>query len=363
MKALVLRKAEDLEICSIPVPEVRRGMVLVRVRACGICGSDLRYFYGHNPWAKQTLGVEKPNPPNMVLGHEVTGEIVEVGEEVDRARIGERVVLLAFKSCGVCRYCRRGQENLCADTVHLGHGAGWGEMDCYPGGMAEFCPVWSEMAYPLPEGISYEEGTFLDGLGVAVRAVTRSALKPMEDVVILGVGPIGAMILQVARSFGARRIFCTEIASRAMRTAEELGADAVVPANEMDVVEPVMERTEGLGVDVVFNTVGSPESQRDGLRMLARGGRLVVLVSKSEEMAFDARWLSGERTITTSANSLYADFQTAIDLMTANGVRESGRVHVEPLITHRFPLEQSLEAFEAALNKDRSGAIKVIIRP
>lgn len=266
-------------------------------------------------------------------------------------------MLLAFKSCGVCRYCRRGQENLCGDTVHLGHSAGWGEMDFYPGGMAEFCPIWSEMAYPLPEAISYEEGTFLDGLGVAVRAVTRSALKPMEDVAILGVGPIGAMILQVARSFGARRIFCTEIGRRAMRTAEELGADAVFPANEVDVVDAVMERTDGFGVDMVFNTVGSEESQRDGLRMLARGGRLVVLVTKSEEITFDARGLSGERTIMTSANSLYADFQTAVDLMT------SGRIRVEPLITHRFPLEQSLEAFEVALNKDRSGAIKVILRP
>jgi len=212
------------------------------------------------------------------------------------------------------------------------------------------------MAYPLPEGISYDEATFLDGLGVALRAVARSGLRPMEDVVVLGAGPIGALILRVARAYGARRVFCTEISERAMEIAQTVGANDVMDARGMDVVSAVMERTEGFGVDVVFNTVGSLESQQEELRMLAGGDGWVVLAVKSDELSFDATLISGERTITTTANSLYADFQLAIDLMA------SERVNVAPLITHRFPLEQGVKAFATALNREKTGAVKVIIQ-
>jgi 2-desacetyl-2-hydroxyethyl bacteriochlorophyllide A dehydrogenase len=355
LQALVLREKEDLAVLDIPQPVAGPGEVLVRVRACGICGSDLRYLHGDNPWAKQTLGVDAPNPPNMILGHEIAGEIAAVGEGVDRRRIGERVTILAFKACGVCQYCRKGQVNLCGDTLHVGHGAGWGQREFYPGGNSTYIAVWSEMAYNLPESISFDEAVFLDGLGVAVRAVARAQLAPMEDAVVLGAGPIGLLILQVAKAYGARRVICTEVSEQAIAVARATGADEVIDARAEDIVATVLARTGG--VDAVFDTVGEPETLEQGMKMLTRGGRLVLLATKSPTISFDAHLISGERTITTTANSPYPDFQLSIDLMAA------GKINVKPMITHRFPLAQGVEAFKVAMDRERTGAIKVIIQP
>jgi threonine dehydrogenase-like Zn-dependent dehydrogenase len=293
----------------------------------------------------------------MILGHEVAGEIVEVGAEVDPGRSGERVALLAYKGCGVCRYCRRGQENLCEDTLHLGHGAGWEDRAFYPGGMATYCPIWSEMAYTLPAGIPYDEATQLDGLGVAVRAVHRAELQPMDRVAVLGAGPIGLLILQVAGAYGARRVVCTEVSPRSMDIARQCGADAVIDARSGDVVARIRKEFGGVGPDVVFDTVGAEETLRDGLATLARGGRMVALAIKPERLTLEGGDLSGERSIATTANSPYPDFQHAIDLLA------SGKVQVTPMITHHFPLSQGLEAFAAGLDRERTGAVKVIICP
>lgn len=355
MKALVLRGPEDLGLLEVPEPDLCAGEVLVRVRACGICGSDLRYYRGHNPWAKQTLGVDAPNPPNMILGHEVAGEIAAVGAGVSPDRIGERVALLAYKGCGVCRYCRTGRENLCEDTLHLGHGAGWGEREFYPGGMATYCPVWADMAYELPDHVPFDAATQLDGLGVAVRAVHRAALQPMDRVVVLGAGPIGLMIMQTAKAYGARKVIVTEVSAMGSKVAREMGADLVLDPKETDIVPLVLD-TYG-GADVVFDTVGEAETLRQGMRMLARGGRLVALAIKPERLTLEAALFSGERTLTTTANSPYPDFQRAIDLLA------SGRIDLSPMITHHFPLDKGLEAFAVGLDRQNTGAVKVIITP
>ena len=167
MKAAVLVEPRCLRVQEIPEPVVGPGEALVQIAACGVCGSDLRYFEGENPWAKHTLGYEKPNPPNMVLGHEVAGTVD-----------GRRVALLSFRGCGMCEQCRRGRVQLCAHTAHLGHGAGWEGLDFNPGGMAERCAIWAEHAIPIPDHISFAEATFLDGLGVAVHAARRASIFP-----------------------------------------------------------------------------------------------------------------------------------------------------------------------------------------
>jgi len=354
MKALVLRKADDLEVLDVPDPRPGPGQVLVRVDKCGICGSDLRYYRGENPWAKQTLGVELDNPPNMILGHEFAGEVIDAADGLE-GRVGERVVVLAFRGCGRCRYCRRGMENLCADTIHYGHGAGWGEMDFYPGGMAQYCAVFSELACPLPDEISFEEATLLDGLAVAIRAAHRAALRPAEDVAIFGSGAIGLLILQVSRVFGARRVVCVDISDGALAVASEMGADAVINSAEADARDGIMASTGGYGADVVFDTVGSSDTVDAALSSLSRGGRLVLMATKGDRFSFPTSLISGERSISTSANALYRDFQMAIDLTS------SGRVSLKRMITHVVPLTRAKDAFDIALNKSEHRAIKVLI--
>ncbi|MHC4520875.1 MAG: alcohol dehydrogenase catalytic domain-containing protein, partial [Planctomycetota bacterium] len=137
MKALVLKAPKTLAIMDVPETKPGPGQVLVRVTKCGICGSDVRYFRGENPWAKQTLGREIPNPRNIILGHEFVGVVEGTHDERDSDLIGKRVGVNTFITCGRCSFCKGGRENLCPNTKHLGHGQGWGKMEFYPGGMAE----------------------------------------------------------------------------------------------------------------------------------------------------------------------------------------------------------------------------------
>lgn len=346
MTAAVLRGPRDLAVMSIPVPRPRPGEVLLEVLACGICGSDLRYFEGENPWAKHTLGHEKPNPPNMVPGHEVAGR-----------HEGRAVAVLAFKACGRCRACRRGQENLCATTAHLGHGAGWGDMEFNPGGMAQLCPVWQENLYALPPGVSAAEGTLLDGLAVAVHAVRRAALFPGASVLVVGAGPIGLCIMQAARALGAGPCLVADIYAVALECAAALGADETREVGGgVDDLAAALAPDAGRP-DAVFETTGDAAAQEAALGLLAPGGCLMLMAGAAPGLRLPEGALAGERRLTTASNHMYEDFEIAVELL------GSGRVRVGPMITHRFPLAEAVRAFEVARDKPRHGAIKVIIEP
>ena len=349
MKAAVLRGPRDLAVMDIPRPEPRSGELLLHVAACGICGSDLRYFEGENPWATHTLGYDKPNPPNMVLGHEVAGR-----------HEGTPVAVLAFKACERCVDCRRGMEHLCADTAHLGHGAGWQDMPFNPGGMAEFCPVWEQHLFALPEGLSLAEGTFLDGLGVAVHAVRRAAMFPGAQFSVVGAGPIGLSIMQAAKALGAGRAWVADVYEVALKCARELGAEEAHQAQGTGLDElaaEVLSATGGRGVDSVFETTGDLQAQEFGLRILARGGCLTLMAGAADGFQLGRTSLAGERRITTSSNNLYEEYQIGLELLA------TGRVRVGPMITHRFPLAEVVLAFEVARDKPGHGALKVIIEP
>ena len=357
MKAVVLRTPGNLTLEDVPTPPLGPGQVLLRVRACGICGSDLRYLRGENPWSQHTLGEVRPNPPQMILGHEVAGEIAQVGEGVPRARVGERVVALAFKGCGHCVYCLAGQPNLCADTQHLGHGAGWADLGLNPGGMAEFCPLWAEMAYRLPEHLSFEEATLLDGAGVAVHAVNRGRLSQGDAVAVIGCGSIGLLILQVARALHEARVLAVDVEPKPLELASRLGAAKVVDARERDAVAATAAFAGGLGAAAVFNTVGDQETVASGMRMLRRGGIQVLLAVGMESFGLPAAALAGERALTTSANNTYDEFECALRLLTG------GRINARALVTHVLPLADALKGFEIAQRKPDSGAIKVVLTP
>jgi len=356
MKAVVLRGPGHLEVADIPEPKLSPGQVMVRVRACGICGSDLRYLKGENPWAQHTLGLATPNPPDMVLGHEMAGDVVAVGDASLEKRLGERVAILAYRGCGRCFYCQRGEPNLCPDTEHIGHGAGWSELDHNPGGMAEFCPVWGDNAYPLPEQLSYEEGALLDGVGVAVHATARAQLVRGDCLVVLGCGPIGLLALQVARSAGAK-VIAADVAAAPLRLAESLGADATVRLGEQPLEDAVREATAGLGAAAVLNTVAAPDTIGGCMSLLRSGGRQVLLAVELDTMSLPLALLAGERVLTTSANNNYREFEEGLRLTV------SGQVRTGPLITDRFPLAEAHKAFHVAASKADTNTIKVILLP
>ena len=347
--ALVYRGIGRVEPMTVPIPEIPGPSVRVELRACGICGSDVHYYQGHNPWALHTLGRDIPPPPDMILGHEVSGVEISSGQR-------RRVAILAFKSCGRCTVCKEGRENLCADMEHFGHSAGWPEgMPYTPGGMARVFPIWQGFAYDIPDEVSHEAATFLDGLAVALHALDTGGFSPGRRVGAIGLGPIGMLVAQAARALGAASVFASDVYDTPLRLAREVGLVDVVNATDDDPVAAARRLAGGL--DVVYDTVGSEESIRQGLAMLDPGGALVLLAVDDKAVPIATTGFSGERRIMTSCNNRYPDFPRAIELLA------SGRMRVEPLITHRFALEDGPKAFDVMLRKKEEDAYKVILTP
>jgi L-iditol 2-dehydrogenase len=340
--SVVLAGPDDLRVERIPVPRVGGDAVRVRLGSCGICGSDLRYLRGENPWSQHTLGRHVTSPPNMVLGHEVAGFARRADGET-------RVAILAYKACGSCHACRAGRENICANVQHIGHATGWGEMDYYPGGMAEEFEVWPGFAYPIPDRISFDEATFLDGLAVSIHACDRARVDAGSRVGIVGLGPIGMMAAQVAMHRNASRVAACDATELPVRLAHGVGLDDAVRADALEFLDVADE------YDSIVDTIGTPETVAAALRALRPGGALALLAVHDGEIAVNQLVLSGERLVTTSANNPYADFVRALDLMAA------GAVNVRSLVTHRFPLSRAEEAFEIMANKDRMGAYKIVL--
>ena len=356
MKGVVIEDLGKVSVRDLPEPRPRHGEIIVEVEACGICGSDIRYMRDDNPWSSQTLGRIEANPRNMLLGHELAGRVVSVGDGVSPARVGERVGVLAYRACHACHYCRRGRHNLCENVQHIGHATGWDSDEPNPGGMAQRCRVWDEMAVRLPEGLSFEEACLLDPLAVAVHACDQGRVGRNDRIVTIGTGVVGLLIVQVAQSSGAGPALCVDTYARPLEAARELAvADTVRLDGEEGAEAALGSHTES--ADVVFDTVGSRETMRSGLAMLRRGGRLVLLALGAKAVDIETSWLSGERSVVTSANNLYPDFHAAMAMFA------SGRVRSGPLLTHRFDRAQAPEAFRVAEHKEQHGAIKVILYP
>ncbi len=356
MKAAILTGTRRIHIESVPKPSPPAGWVLVRVEACGVCGSDLRYFEGENPWSLHTLGYHRPLPPRMILGHEIAGTIVEVPPDGDQTRLGERVVALCFKVCGQCPSCLRGNPQLCPNTQHLGHGAGFEDWDLNPGGYAEYCLVWESSAIPLPNAISCDDAVFLDGLAVAVHAVKRSRVGEGDHCLVLGCGPIGLLCAQVAAARGAR-VIATETDPSARAHAERLIDGLLLDPATADVAAIARETTFGFGVQGVIDTTGKLSAQEAGTACLAPGGSMVFLAGPAEGLPLGLKEIAGERWYTTSANFVPPELQEAIDLLAV------GRIRLDGLITHRFPLNRAAEALDMMARKSETGAYKIVIQP
>lgn len=357
MEAVVLKAPRHLVVEDIPLFDLADDQVMVQVEACGICGSDLRYFQGENPWALHTKGVDEPNPPNIVLGHEFVGRVVDAGGSQGASLVGKRVAVLPYRNCQTCYNCRHGMHNLCPNMIHLGHGAGWGKMDYYPGGMAEFCPVWAEKCYVLPERVPPHEAALLDGLGVSLHAVRRAGFEPGRNVAVIGCGPIGLGIAAVARAWGAHEIFCVDVYDVALAIAREVTGGHAIDARTVDPVAYVHDQTAGLGVSFAFDTVCTSQTQRQGLSVLGNQGMLLNLATKRLEVTINLADLGGERMLRGSSNYRIVEFPMAVELLVG------GQIEAAPWITHRVPLERVPDTFAMLLDKEDSGAFKAVVEP
>ena len=356
MKAAVLVEPGILCYQEIPRPAADDEFMVVEVKACGICGSDIRYYKGENPWALHTLGKSIPNPPNIVLGHEWAGIVKEVANPRYEEWLGRRVAVLAFKACGVCDDCRSGNYHLCRNTAHIGHGAGWGKMEYYPGGMAEYCQIWNTNVCELPEKVSFEEATILDPLSVAVHAISLSGIEGGDDVLVLGTGPVGLCIGQAVRAYGANKVICTDVVDYSLELAKELGVNDVVDTKK-ETVREVLKRQGIEKARIIFDTVGTEETQKIALNVLKESGTLVNLVVNHTKIRYRLLDIAGERRIVSSANNRTEDFVMGIKLI------ENGIVNAKKMITHTYTLEDVQKGFDVMLAKDTDHVMKVVVKP
>jgi len=357
MQAAVLEAPERLTVREILVPKINADELLVEVASCGICGSDLRYLAGENPWALHTLGRPQPNPPNIVLGHEFGGVVVEAGSDRLKDWLGARVVVAPYNTCGVCPACRTGREHLCPNTVHTGHGAGWGTMEYYPGAMARYCRAWAKRCYRIPNSLSFDEAALLDIAGVAFHALRRGEMEPGKTVCVIGTGPLGISAVRLAQVSGAKAVCAVDLYDFPLSLARKSGARTFNATAQPDWLASVLDLTDGWGVDVVLDTVGAECTLAQGRNVLAPGGTLVMLAVHADPITFPVTELGRERTMRSSANYAFADFQATVDL--AGG----GRLHLGDLVTHRLPLPKVREGFDLLRDKRDNGALKVLIIP
>lgn len=350
MKAIVLRKPKDMVLMDIPRPTLTEANhVLVKVEACGICGSDLRYWAGENPWALHTLGKHVDNPPDMVLGHEFSGIVVEVNAPEHEHLLGKRVGVQAFRVCGECALCRSGHHNLCKNTLHIGHAQGWSGMEFFPGGYAEYCLAWADLLHPMEDHVAFEEEAMRDILGVAVHAVGRAEIPDGATVLCIGGGPAGLSIAQVAKARGAEHVFISDPSPLARNIIEQYaGFTSIDPT-----MQSLADALDGQQCAAIFDSVGTTATMQEALPLLAAAGTYVNLAVHDTQFAFNAMALGSERTMTTTSNAFYRDEREAHDLIA------SGAVDVKPMITHRFPLAEFESAF-ALLLREPKEAYKVV---
>lgn len=339
MKALVYPDWNALEVRDIPEPTPRRGEVVVRVAAVGICGSELEGFASRNP---------RRTPP-LIMGHEFCGEITEVGEGVLRYRSGDRVVVNSVISCGRCQACRDGQTHLCPEREVFGMKR--------PGGFAQLCAVPVSTLLPLPEKVSPLQGALVEPLANGVHAMSLVRERFPETVLVIGAGTIGLMTLQVAKAAGALRVVAADTNERRLEVAHRLGAEPVFNPARTDLVVAVREFTKGRGADVVIDAVGAAVTRRVAVAASRPGGDVVWVglhEDATELSGFDV--VLGERRISGS----YA--VTPRDLEAGIGLFAHGKAEIVPWVKP-FPLTEGAHVFRALVTAPPEDYIKAVLVP
>jgi threonine dehydrogenase-like Zn-dependent dehydrogenase len=354
MKAALFYGGRDIRVEELSDPVPGPGEVLVDIGAAGVCGSDLHPYRGADPWGGQVDGPRR-------AGHELAGVVAAVGPAVTHVGVGQRIGVepMHLVGCGVCRQCRRGDYHVCPRRgLRNGerHGsAGFSELDL----------AVAANVYPLPDAVSLEAASLLDVYGCGVHAINRLPLRASEDVCVVGTGPIGLTMGQVARAAGARRVIMIGRRDEPLEFALKVGAaDAVVNNTRVaSLGEAIADLTRGELCDAVFETVGGAEdTMAQAVEAAAFGGRIGIIGAFWGDVAVAYRAANRKELELRWCNSYSTwhgvrEFQIALELMA------EGRVQAEPLITHRYPLVEIGKAFEAADQKRVSQAVKVVVQP
>jgi L-iditol 2-dehydrogenase len=342
MKALVLTGPSHFDYADVPIAPLSDDEVLVEVRACGICGSDVHGMDG---------STGRRRPP-VVMGHEAAGVIARVGGGVDGWAEGERVTFDSTVSCGRCHFCHQGQVNLCEQRRVLGVSCEEYRRD---GAFAEYVAVPARILYRLPDELSFERAALLETLSVAVHAVRRAVVSPGDTAVVVGTGMVGLLVVQALRAYGVGQVIGVDLDAGRLALAERFGAETI-SGDAAAVAAAVLERTGGLGADLAIEVVGLSAAVQTAVASVRKGGRVVLVgnLSPMVELPLQAA-VTRELTLYGSCASS-GEYPECIELL------RSGQVDVGPLISAVVPLSEGASWFER-LRAGAPGLMKVVLQP
>lgn len=339
MKAAVVAGPQRFEIKDVPVPEIEPDGVLVRVRNCGICGSDLHFFRG-----------EFPSAPGLRLGHEISGEVAAFGEHVTGLSEGQPVAIEPVEVCRTCELCMTGRPQLCADRKLMG--------TVIPGAFAEYLHVPSYLIHPLPDAVDFQVGALVEPLAVTVHGLRQVGLEGAERLAIIGAGTVGLMAIIAAQSMGAADVFISARYPHQADAAKELGAN-VIEANESS-TEAFATAFAGRPPEVVIETVGGHnDTLNEAVTVVAPGGRISILglFTKAVKLNATAAVLKEALLVgsmTYGRPGTRSDFEVALD------IAASRADELRSVITHRVSLDEITRGFEIAADKAQR-SIKVTV--
>ncbi len=352
MKAAVWHAQRDVRVEDVPEPPPPpAGQVKVEIEWCGICGTDLHEYMGGPLY----VPTEAPHPLTgvktpVILGHETSGTVVQVGPDVTRFEVGDRVVMCPIIGCLECEWCKSGLMGLCPNIAFLG-------ISWHGGAFSQFVNVYEYMCYQLPPEVPFEIGALVEPWAAVVRAVKKANVEPGETVAVVGTGPIGLMALQAARIAGAGQVVALEVAAKRQQLARQIGASAVIDPAKQDPLEAIQDLTGGAGADAVIECAGVEATGILAGRIARRKGRVVVLGVFEKPAPLDyIDLVYGEKTVTGSMGG-YGVFDEAIQMM-ADGTFDG-----EPLITGKIGLDDILTAGFDALIKHKEENVKILVSP
>jgi len=340
--ARLVETGKPLELENVPVPHPGKDELLIKVRATGICSSDIHYQEGRSRVTKLPI----------TLGHEISGEVEKCGEDVQGFSPGDRVCLFYLVTCGNCMMCNSSKDNYCSSAKMLGK-----NLD---GGFAEYVVVPARNAFAIPDNIPFSQAALItDAVATPFHALKRAAVQVGDSVLITGIGGLGIHAVQIARIMGASQVIAMDLDGQTLELAKKLGATEVINPGIDDVKESIAELTKGRGVDVAVELIGLTKTIRQSIEATGLGGKTVIVGICPEEIGLNPYYdlLLKERTILGSADQCREDFPVIIDLAAR------GRLNLGHSVSHELPLEKINDGLEMLKNKNENPVRIVVVFP
>ena len=343
MKALVLENLRDLQLRDVPEPELGSNDVLIQVKACGICGSDVHGYDG---------STGRRIPP-IIMGHEAAGIVVRVGSDVSTVGVGDRVTFDSTVSCGTCSFCRTGDVNLCDSRQVLGVSCGDYRRN---GAFAEYIAVPAHIVYALPVTFPFEKASLIEAVSIAVHAAKITEIRPGSSAAVIGAGMIGVLAVQAFRQYGCGKVFAVDLEQNKLDVARRLGADETFLATDPELTHKLSQSAGGQGIDIVVDAVGTQNSIATAIKVVRRGGTVTLIGNLAPKVEITLQSVVTRQLRLLGSCASAGEYRECIELVA------NGSINVDPLVSAVVPLSEGPAWFDRLYNRE-PGLMKVILQP